>query len=196
MRRQLLPAVLALAVFTILCGIVYPLAVTVVGQLAFNDRADGSLLRRDGVVIGSRLIGQRFGADGYFEPRPSAAGAEGYDALASGGSNLGPTNDALAQQVAERVAVYRQRNGLPDGVAVPVDAVTASASGLDPDISVANARLQAPRVATARGLDADAVLELVSRHTQEPMLGVLGERRVNVVELNLALDGLAPDGLG
>ncbi|MGE0732238.1 MAG: K(+)-transporting ATPase subunit C [Acidimicrobiia bacterium] len=194
MRRQLLPAVLALLTFTVLCGVLYPLLVTMVGQVAFDDRAGGSLVRVDGTVVGSRLLGQRFAGDGYFEPRPSAAGPDGYDGAASGGSNLGPTNAALAEQVAERVAAYRARNGVPAGMPVPVDAVTASASGLDPHISVANARLQAPRVAAARDVEVDRVLALIDAHTDAPSLGFLGGRAVDVLELNLALDRLPSAG--
>lgn len=194
MRRQLLPAVAALLTFTVLCGVLYPLAVTIVGQVAFHDRANGSLVRRDGTVIGSRLLGQRFDDDRYFQPRPSAAGTDGYDGASSGGSNLGPTNPTLTATVVERAADYRSHNRLPDGTLVPVDAVTASASGLDPDISVANAHLQAARVAAARSLPIDTVLQAVDAHTRPPLLGFLGERRVDVLGLNLALDELPAPG--
>ena len=139
--RQLRPALLAMVVFTVLFGVVYPLLSTAIGQTAFSDEADGSLIRRAGVVVGSELIGQTFVAPEYFHSRPSAAGA-GYDGAASSGSNLGPLNPDLLASIEERVAVYREENGLGDEVAVPVDAVTASGSGLDPQISVANARLQ------------------------------------------------------
>jgi K+-transporting ATPase ATPase C chain len=185
--RQLAPAVTALVVFTVLLGLLYPLAVTGIAQLGFGSKADGSLVERDGVVVGSRLIGQPFVSPGYFHPRPSAAG-DGYDAMASGGSNLGPTNPALLDSVAQRVLAYREENGLGAEVAVPVDAVTSSASGLDPHISVANARLQAPRVAAARGLSVDRVLELVDEHTDGRAFGILNDPGVNVLELNLALD--------
>src|SRR6186997_1600653 len=144
--RQLRPAIVAVMVFTFLLGIAYPLVVTAVGQIAFHDPANGSLIEVDGVVVGSELLGQSFVAPQYFHPRPSAAGA-GYDASASSGSNYGPTNPDFLAAVGERVADYREENGLPDDALVPVDAVTASASGLDPGISIANARLQAPRVA-------------------------------------------------
>jgi potassium-transporting ATPase KdpC subunit len=190
MRRQLLPALLAIVVFTLLCGVVYPLVVTGVAQVGFNDKADGSLIKRDGVVVGSELIGQNFAADVYFWPRPSAAGATGYDGASSSGSNLGPTNPDFLATVEERVADYRDANGLSDDVEVPVDAVTASASGLDPHISVANARLQAPRVAKARDLAVAEVLALVDDNTDGAALGFLGDRAVNVLELNLALDDL------
>jgi potassium-transporting ATPase KdpC subunit len=186
-RRQLVPAVVAFAVFTVLTGIAYPLAVTGVAQVAFPGQADGSLVERDGVVVGSRLIGQSFTGPRYFHPRPSAAG-DGYDAMSSSASNLGPTNEDLLSSVQERVAAYRSENGLSADQKVPVDAVTASGSGLDPHISAANARLQAARVAQERGVPLDDVLSLVDEHTEERSLGFLGEPGVNVLELNLALD--------
>ncbi len=187
--RQLRPAVMAVVVFTLLLGVVYPLVSTLIGQVAFGDKADGSLIVRDGTVVGSEYIGQTFTAPGYFHSRPSAAG-EGYDGSASSGSNLGPLNEDLLAAVAERATAYRTENGLDDAVAVPVDAVTASGSGLDPHISIANARLQAPRVAEARGLSLDDVLAMVDDHTDGRTLGVLGEPGVNVVLLNLSLDDL------
>jgi K+-transporting ATPase ATPase C chain len=186
-RRQLLPALVVFLAFTALIGVVYPLVVTGVAQVAFPGRADGSLLERDGRTVGSRLIGQQFTSPRYFQPRPSAAG-DGYDAMSSSASNLGPTNAEHLAEVEQRVAAYRSANGLPDGASVPADAVTASGSGLDPHISPANARIQATRVAEARGLDVADVLELVDEHTEGRSLGFLGERAVNVVELNLALD--------
>jgi potassium-transporting ATPase KdpC subunit len=198
MRAQLLAGLRALLVLTLLCGLAYPLAVTGIAQLAFHDKADGSLVRRDGEVVGSSLIGQTFTGDQYFQGRPSAAGAaaagaEGADPddltqVASGASNLGPTNPELLDTVAERVDAYRELNGLDAGTPVPVDAVTASGSGLDPQISVANARLQARRVAEARGMDVDDVLALVDKHTATRSLGFLGEDGVNVLALNLDLD--------
>jgi K+-transporting ATPase ATPase C chain len=187
MRRQLVPAVLAFLVLTVLTGLAYPLAMTGVAQVAFPNRADGSLVKRDGKVVGSRLIGQNFTSANYFHPRPSAAG-DGYDAMSSSASNLGPTNPVLIAEVRKRTAEYRSENGLPAGTAVPVDAVTASGSGLDPQISKANALLQAPRVARARGLSLGDVLMLVKEHTDGRSLGFLGEPGVNVLELNLALD--------
>ena len=185
--RQLKPAIISVIVFTVLLGGVYPLVATAIGQVAFNDEANGSLIRRDGVVVGSELIGQTFTAPEYFHSRPSAAGA-GYDGSASSGSNYGPQNPDFLAAVAERVAAYREENGLSGDVSVPVDAVTASASGLDPHISVANARLQAARVAEARGLTPAVVMGLIDDHTDCRSLGVLGEPGVNVVLLNLALD--------
>jgi potassium-transporting ATPase KdpC subunit len=188
MRRQLVPALVVFLAFTVLTGVAYPLAVTGVAQVAFPGRADGSLIERDGEIVGSRLVGQSFSGPRYFHPRPSAAG-EGYDAMASGPSNLGPTNEELLAAVRQRRIEYRRDNGLTAGVQVPVDAVTASGSGLDPHISLANARLQAPRVARERGLSLDRVLVLIDEHTDGRALGFLGEPGVNVLGLNLALDG-------
>ncbi len=194
--RQLRPALTALVFFTLLTGIAYPLAMTGLAQVAFPDQANGSLIRdQAGQVVGSKLIGQPFSAPGYFHPRPSAAG-NGYDASNSSGSNLGPTSAALINAVRQRVAAYREENGLAPGSVVPVDAVTASASGLDPDISLANALLQMPRVARARGLSEAEVRRLIGAHTDERALGLLGEPGVNVLELNLALDAAAPIDAG
>ena len=188
MRTQLGAALRALLVLTVLCGVAYPLAVAGVAQIAFGDRADGSLVEHGGELVGSRLIGQSFDGDEWFHPRPSAAG-DGHDAMASGASNLGPTNDDLLDTIAQRVDMYRNANDLDDEVDVPVDAVTASGSGLDPHISLANARLQAPRVARARHMTVGEVLALVDEHTTGRALGFLGEEAVNVLELNLAVDG-------
>jgi K+-transporting ATPase ATPase C chain len=190
MRRQLIPAALVFLFLTALVGVVYPLAITGVARVAFPSRSEGSLVREHGGVVGSSLIGQAFSGARYFQPRPSAAGS-GYNAAASGASNLGPTNPKLLAEVRERVAAYRRANGVPAGEKVPVDAVTASASGLDPEISPTNARLQAPRVARARGLPLAQVLALVKAHTDARSLGFLGEPGVNVLELNLALDRMA-----
>jgi potassium-transporting ATPase KdpC subunit len=189
--RQLRPAFLIVIVFTLITGVAYPLLSTAIGQVAFGDKANGSLIKRDGAVVGSKLIGQTFTAAKYFHPRPSAAGA-GYDGSASSGSNLGPTSPDLLKSVGDRVAAYRQENGLAADALVPVDAVTASGSGLDPQISIANARLQIARVARERGLDAAVVAKLVDKYTDGRQLVVLGEPGVNVVELNLALDDSAP----
>ena len=186
MRRQLLAAIVLFLAFTVLTGVLYPLAITGVSQVAFPSRADGSLLERDGRVVGSRLIGQQFVGSRYFHPRPSAAG-DGYDAMSSSASNLGPTNEDLLKAVQERRSAYEAENGEP----APVDAVTASGSGLDPHISPANARAQARRVARERGLDLAEVLRLVDEHTDGRSLGFLGDPGVNVLELNLALDGQA-----
>lgn len=193
--QQLRPALLTMVVFTLLLGIGYPLVTFAVGQALFGDQANGSLIRRDGVVVGSEMIGQSFADPGYFHSRPSAAGA-GYDGSASSGSNLGPLNPDLLAAVAERVAVYRAENGLGDETAVPVDAVTASGSGLDPHISVLNARMQATRVAVARGLELAVVDALVADHVDDRSFGVLGEPGVNVLVLNIALGEIGPVGAG
>jgi len=215
MRRQLVPALRMVLVLTVLCGLLYPLAMTGVAQALFADKADGSLIERDGQVVGSSLVGQAFSAPEYFHTRPSAAGALASGSLvqdtdadgnpvgdpypadpddlslaASGASNQGPTNPDLLSAIEERAATYRDLNGLADDVPVPIDAVTASGSGVDPHISVANARLQAPRVAEERGVSVDDVLALVDEHTTGRSLGFLGEAGVNVLELNLALDAL------
>lgn len=187
MRRQLLPALRLLAVLTVVLGVLYPLAITGVGQALFSHQADGSIVTVDGEAVGSSLVGQVFTGDEYFESRPSAAG-DGYDATASAASNLGPNNPDLLATVEERAVGYRERNGLAADAEVPVDAVTASGSGLDPHISVANARLQAERVAAVRDVPVEDVLALVDEHTDGRTLGFLGEAGVNVLELNLALD--------
>jgi K+-transporting ATPase ATPase C chain len=188
MRRQLVPALIMTVCLTVLTGIVYPLAVSGASSLLFSHKASGSLVKVGGKIVGSSLLGQNFEDPRYFWPRPSAAGNDGYDGLASGGTNLGPSNPKLIDAVTERVAAYREANHLGADEPVPVDAVTSSASGLDPQISVANARLQAKRVAEARGLPTDDVLGLVAAHTQKRSLGILGEDGVDVLELNLALD--------
>ncbi len=189
MRRQLLPALRIVLVFTVLLGLAYPLVVTGVAQGLWSDQANGSLVRIDGTVVGSKLLGQAFTQAKYFHPRPSAAG-DGYDGAASGPSNLGPTNPVLLENVKKAAAAYRKENGLASAAKVPIDAVTSSGSGLDPGISVANARLQAARVAEARGLSTAQVTQLVDEHTEDRQLGFLGEKWVNVLELNLALDEL------
>jgi K+-transporting ATPase ATPase C chain len=186
--RQLVPSILAIVVFTVITGLVYPLVVTGVSQAAMRDKANGSLVKVDGVVVGSKLLGQSFTDAKYFHPRPSSAG-KGYDGLASQASNLGPTNPDFLATVQQRIDAYRTENGLTADQMVPVDAVTGSGSGLDPQISVANARIQATRVATARNLAVADVLRLVDEHTSNRQWGFLGEAGVNVLELNLALDG-------
>lgn len=189
MRRQLVPAVIVFLALTVVCGVLYPAVVTVAAQVGWAGRADGSLVRTShGEVVGSSLLAQGFTGREYLHPRPSAAG-DGYDGLASGASNLGPSSEELHDLVADRADAYRDENGLPDEVEVPVDAVTASASGLDPHISVANARLQAPRVAAARDLDVAAVLAVIDDHTSNRTAGILGETAVDVLAVNLALDG-------
>lgn len=180
------PAVVSTVFFTLLLGIAYPLAVTGVGQLAFPDQAGGSLVRdARGQVIGSRLIAQPFAGPAYLHPRPSAAGNDGYDAAGSSGSNLGPLNPALAERVKTDADALRSQAG---AAPIPADAVTTSGSGLDPHISPENARMQAARIAAARGLSPAQVLDIIGRRTEAPALGVLGQPRVNVLEVNLALD--------
>jgi K+-transporting ATPase ATPase C chain len=185
MRGQLWAAVKLLVVFTVIVGVGYPLVVTGFAQVAFPDKADGSLVEQDGRIVGSSLLGQAFEGDEWFQPRPSAAD---YDAFASGGTNLGPTNPVLIDSVRERVREYRRANGLAPGTDVPVDAVTSSASGLDPHITEANAALQAPRVAEARDLPLRQVRRLIEDHTDQPSLGIFGQPGVNVLQLNLALE--------
>ncbi|MCJ7563304.1 MAG: K(+)-transporting ATPase subunit C [Candidatus Aminicenantes bacterium] len=183
--RHSVAAVLSLAVIS--CGI-YPAAVWILAQGLFPAKANGSLVMRSGAILGSRLIGQGFAESKYFHPRPSAAG-QGYDASSSGGRNLGPTSKKLVDAVRQCIADYRAENNLSPDTIVPADAVTASASGLDPHISLKNALLQTPRVARVRGLDEKAVRKLVETYTEGRDLGILGEPRVNVLMLNLALDG-------
>jgi K+-transporting ATPase ATPase C chain len=185
---ELRASIAATLLLAVLCGGIYPVVVWAVGQGMFPDKANGSLVRFNGKVVGSALIGQGFAGPAYFHPRPSAAG-NGYDAVHSGGTNLGPTSKMLIEDVKQRVAVYRAENVLPPGTLVPADAVTSSASGLDPHISVRNASLQAARVAKARGFGEQEVLAKVEAHTEGRSLGLLGEPRVNVLTLNLSLDG-------
>ncbi len=194
LRRQLLTGLLMTIAMTALVGLIYPFVVTGISQAFMAKRANGSLVTVNGKAVGSSLIGQNFtDKDGnplpqYFQPRPSAAG-NGYDAMASAGSNLGPSNQDLIDAVQQRVVDYRKLNGLDPNAKVPVDAVTASGSGLDPAISVENARLQAPRIAKERGLSDQEVNKIIDEHTQDRAWGFLGEQTVNVLELNLALDG-------
>ena len=212
MRRQLLPSVVMMIVFTLLLGIAFPLVITGIAQVAFPDQANGSKVSVNGKVVGSRLLGQSFTLAKYFHGRPSAAGAAatGSDATdpkdanktvpndpkdlsqdISSGSNLGPTNPALIAAVKQRAVDYRKENGLATDAKVPVDAVTASGSGLDPHISIANARVQAPRVAKVRRIPLARVLKLIDDHTDGRSLGFLGEPGVNVLALNIALDQLS-----
>lgn len=189
MRAQFRTSVITLALFTLLTGLIYPVAVTGIAQWIFPHQANGSLVIRDNQLIGSDLIGQSFTAPKYFWSRPSATAPYPYNAAASSGSNLGPTNPALEQAVQARVNALQAadpENRLP----IPVDLVTSSASGLDPHISVAAAHYQVPRVARARNMSEDVVRRLVEQYTQDRQLGFLGEPRVNVLTLNMALDGL------
>jgi potassium-transporting ATPase KdpC subunit len=185
-RSRLYPALALLVLITLLTGVVYPVVVWGVGQVAFHDQANGSLIVANGKTVGSSLIGQAFSDPKYFWSRPSAAGKDGYDANGSAGSNLGPASKALIDRISAEVDRLRAANG---GAPVPVDLVTTSASGLDPDISPAAAEYQLARVAKARGMSEDAVRAAVARHTKQPLLGFLGKPTVNVLELNLDLDG-------
>ncbi|PQV62790.1 K+-transporting ATPase ATPase C chain [Abditibacterium utsteinense] len=203
MLKQLRPAIASVLAFTILLGLIFPALITVISKAVMPAQANGSLITRNGKVVGSTLIGQPFAKPIYFHPRPSAAG-NGYDASASGGSNLGPTSDKLINGIADDpktkdtdesfagikqlAAAYQTENGLAPDAKLPADAVTKSASGLDPEISPENAALQAPRVARARKISVETVKNLVAQNTQNRSMGVLGEARVNVLNLNLALD--------
>jgi len=190
---EIIRSIAATIVFgIILCGL-YPVVVWGAGQLLFSHKANGSIITsKDGKILGSEWLGQQFTSDKYFNSRPSAAGT-GYDATSSGGTNLGPTSQKLNDSVKAAVDAYRKQNNLPADALVPADAVTSSASGLDPHISVENARIQVARVAKARNLDPAKVQELVDKYTDGRSLGILGEPGVNVLKLNLALDGTLPN---
>jgi potassium-transporting ATPase KdpC subunit len=184
MKKHLITALLMTVVMTVLLGLIYPLAITGLAQVLFRDKANGQLVSRNGEVIGSRIIAQPFTSANYFHPRPSAAG-NGYDAANSGGTNLAPTNQKLIDRVrADAASLQKENPNQP----IPVDLLTTSASGLDPEISPAAAEFQIPRVARERGVSEPALRDLVRKHTQQRDLGLLGEPRVNVLELNLALD--------
>jgi len=189
--KQLIIAVRVTLVFALLTGVAYPLLVTGLAKAIFPHQSDGSLIQPGGKTIGSELIGQKFTRPEYFQGRPSAAGNDGYDGLASGGSNLGPTNQHLIDRVQADAKKFRDANPGATGP-LPADLVTTSGSGLDPDISPASAELQIPRVAAARGMSADALRAVVASHTDGRQFGILGEPRVNVLKLNLALDENAP----
>lgn len=187
MKRNLITAVLMTIVTTVLLGVVYPLVVTALAQLFFHNKANGQLIQTNGVTIGSRIIGQPFTSDRYFHSRPSAAG-NGYDAANSGATNFGPTNQKLIDRVKGDVSTLRAEN---PGQPIPIDLVTTSASGLDPDITPAAALFQIPRIARIRHLNEEDVRTLVQKHIQNRQFGIFGEPRVNVLELNLALDQVA-----
>jgi K+-transporting ATPase ATPase C chain len=189
MKKNILIAIWMTLATTVLLGVVYPIVVTGLAQILFPRQANGELIRANGKIIGSQLIGQPFTSRGYFYSRPSAAGAAGYDPTASGGSNLGPTNKSLLDRVSAQVKTLQPEN--PD-TRIPADLVTTSGSGLDPDISPAAAQFQVPRVAHERGISEDEVRALVKKHTQGRQLGFLGEPRVNVLELNLDLNAHHP----
>jgi potassium-transporting ATPase KdpC subunit len=192
MLTHLRPALVMLAVFTALTGIIYPLSLTGLLQVIAPSQANGSLITRKGAVVGSALIGQTFTSDGYFRGRPSAAGDKGYDAASSSGSNLGPLSKKLLDRVEGAVADMRKAGT----TVIPADAVTTSASGLDPHISPDYATAQVPRVATARKIDEGRVYAILQQHMERPLLGIFGEPRVNVLELNLALDAALAAGAG
>jgi len=193
LSEQIRPAILSVLVLTLLTGCVFPLLLAAIGRSLFPHQANGSLVTREGVVLGSELIGQEFSRPEYFQSRPSAAG-NGYDGASSGSSNLGPNNPKLKNGTADFAGIrqlaeeYRKRNSLAPTTPIPIDAVTRSGSGLDPDITPANVALQIPRVAQARGVSEEAVRRLVANHTKGPQFGFLGNARVPVLELNLALD--------
>ena len=183
--------IIASIIFTVLCCAIYPVVVWGIGQLLFSHQANGSLIvSKDGKILGSELLGQQFTSDKYFNSRPSAAGT-GYDATSSGGTNFGPTSQKLNDSIKSAIDAYRKQNNMPADALVPADAVTSSASGLDPHISPANAQIQLPRVAKARNLDPAKVQELVDQNTDKPFMGIIGDPGVNVLKLNLALDDLA-----
>jgi potassium-transporting ATPase KdpC subunit len=191
MLSQLWPALRINIFLTILLGVGYPLAVTGISQLVFPHQANGSLITKNGQVVGSELLGQNFTKPEYFQPRPSAAGNDGYDPTASGGSNYGATNQKLIDRTKASVEKFHKDNPDYSGP-IPADMLTASGSGLDPDISPASAQAQVARVAKARGISADQLSQLVAQNTKSPDLGLLGEPRVNVLKLNLALDQQSP----
>ena len=188
MVAELRASIAATLLLAVLCCGIYPVVVWGIAQAAFPEKADGSLVNVDGKIAGSSLLAQGFTAPNYFHPRPSAAG-QGYDAASSSGTNLGPTSKKLIETVAQRVSDYRSENGLPPEARVPADAVTSSGSGLDPHISPSNANLQAGRVAAARGIPKEEVIRKIREHTEGRSLWILGEPRVNVLTLNLSLDG-------
>jgi potassium-transporting ATPase KdpC subunit len=189
MKKNLLTAVLMTVATTVLLGIIYPLVVTGIARVIFPNKANGQLIERDGKIVGSRMIGQPFTGPGYFHSRPSAAGTNGYDAANSGGTNLGPTSKALIDRVKQSADALQAEN---PGKPVPVDLVTTSASGLDPEITPAAADFQVPRVARERGITEDQLQRMVAKHTDGRQAGFLGEARVNVLELNLDLDAAYP----
>jgi K+-transporting ATPase ATPase C chain len=188
MRLLIYRAVMATIILVLVTGVAYPLAVTGVAQVLFKEKADGSMIYKNGQIVGAKLIGQNFSLPQYFHPSPSAAGKEGYDAAASSGSNLGPTNAKLIEGIKNNIKKVQAENPGVKAAEIPVDLVTASGSGLDPHISPAAALLQVPRVAESRHLSEETVKKLVDENTEERQLGVLGEPRVNVLLLNFALD--------
>ena len=189
LRQQFRPAISLLIALTVITGVAYPIAVWAVAQVGFSSQANGSLITVDGKAVGSTLIGQAFSQPQYVWGRLSAAGAEGYDGMSSAGSNLGPTNANLIDRVTSDLATWQAANG---DAPVPVDLLTTSGSGLDPHVSPAGAEYQVARIAAARGVSEDDVRAVIARHTEQPLLGFLGQPRVHVLEVNLDLDGLLP----
>ncbi len=190
MRKQLLASIRILITFTVLVGVIYPFAITAISKISFSNKSNGSFIKVDSKIVGSSLIGQNFEGSEWFHSRPSAAG-EGYDAMASSGSNLGPTNEDFIASVEQRANDYRKENMLDDSVQVPLDAVTASGSGLDPEISLVNAKLQALRVAKARNLTESVVLQLISKEKKDNIFDFGMDERINVLKLNIALNKLS-----
>lgn len=190
MYKNILRSFLLLIIFTIILGFLYPLLITGISKIIFPFRSSGSLIKYEGKIVGSELIGQNFKGEQYFHPRPSAAGKDGYDPLSSGGSNYAPTNEDFISAVKERLSNLRKENKLEDYIKIPSDAVTSSGSGLDPDISVDNALLQADRIAKKRNIPVSEINDLIRQNTEKRILGFLGEPKVNVLKLNLLLDNL------
>lgn len=189
-KNAISKSLMLLIVLSVFTGLLYPLTITGIAQLIFPHQANGSLIYKDGQVIGSSLIGQQFSDPKYFHGRPSPAGETGYDATSSSASNLGPTNKLLIEKAEKLAQQVRKENGLKSNTAVPSDLITSSASGLDPDISIDAALMQIPRIAKARGISEEKLKNLVNEHIAGRQLGILGEPRVNVLELNIALDNL------
>jgi len=190
MGKNILKSFLFYIIFIIILGLLYPLVVTGISRIIFPAKSQGSLIYAGDKIIGSELIGQNFIGDKYFHPRPSNAGKDGYDSMSSGGSNLAPTNEDFISTVRQRSAAFKKENELPDNTIIPADIVTASGSGLDPNISIESAMLQVERISKARGIPVNEIEDLVSRNTENRILGFLGEPKVNVLKLNILLDNL------
>ena len=190
MGKNILKSFLFYIIFIIILGLLYPLLVTGISKIIFPAKSEGSLIYIGGKAVGSELIGQNFIGDKYFHPRPSAAGKDGYDAMSSGGSNLAPTNKDFISTVSERLAAFKKENNLPDNTIIPADIVTASGSGLDPDISIESAILQVERISKARSIPANEIQDLITKNTENRILGFLGEPKVNVLKINILLDNL------
>jgi len=190
MTKNILRSFLLLMIFTIILGFLYPLLITGISKIIFPYRSSGSMIKNQDKIVGSELIGQNFTGEQYFHPRPSAAGKDGYDPLNSGGSNYAPANEDFILAIRERISNFRRENNLEDYIKIPSDVVASSGSGLDPDISVDNALLQADRIAKKRNIPIEEINDLIRKNTEKRMLGFLGEPKVNVLKLNLLLDNL------